>query len=121
MFDTVDEWLMDSSDVDWLALTAGVNFHLTKPESKFDLFIGPFIGYVNFDDPSYTLGDQTTKPKLDNEFTWGIHLGFDVPARKGWGFYGGVRYFDLGVEVQSDDIELDVNPIVVGAGISYRF
>lgn len=123
MTDTATEWLMDHEDLDWLGLTAGVNYHFTKPDSTFDAFIGPFIGYVTFDDPTYNLGGTTgsVKASVDDEFTWGVHLGFDVPARQGFGFYGGVRYFDLGIEFEGENLELDMNPLVVNAGLSYRF
>ena len=123
MTDTSTEWLMDSADLDWLGLTVGVNYHFTEPDSTFNAFIGPFLGYVNFDDPTYRLGGSqgSVEASIDNELTWGVHLGFDVPARQGFGFYGGVRYFDLGVEFQNEDLELDLNPVVVNAGVSYRF
>lgn len=122
MVDTTSEWLMDSADLDWLGLTAGVNFHLTKPESAFDLFVGPFVGYVTFDDPTYDLGGTmgSVRTEVDDQFTWGGTIGFDVPAREGWGFYGGVRYFDLSLEFPND-IEVSMDPLVVNAGISYRF
>ena len=115
MYDTVEVWEMDDTEVDWLAMTAGVNFHLTKPESKFDLFIGPFLGYASVDDAKYDFSGVTHTAKLDNQMAWGISLGFDVPAREGWGFYGGVRYFNLELEVAGEeDLEFDISPLVVG-------
>jgi outer membrane protein W len=121
MYDDINVWEMDSDDIGWLALSAGANFHITKPESKFDLFIGPFLGYVSFDNASFSMMGETTRLNFDDEFTWGLQIGVGVPTRKGIGFYAGLRYFDLTAEVQGQDIEFELNPIVVAAGITYRF
>jgi outer membrane protein W len=121
MYDTVDVWEMDDDSVDWLALTAGINFHITKPESKFDLFAGPFLGYVSYDSASFTILDETTRLNFDDEFTWGLQIGFGIPTKKGIGFYGGLRYFDLSADVSGEPIKFDTNPLVLAVGLTYRF
>ena len=40
MYDTVDVWLMDSADLDWMAFTVGANYHLLETDNNFDLFVG---------------------------------------------------------------------------------
>lgn len=101
-------------------LTAGVNFHLT-PKSKVDFYVGAFAAYVAYgelDVEGETLG-------FDNDFSWGVVSGIDVPVRdRGWFFGGAIRYMET--KAAFDDPAaggdaLDINPIVVQATAGYRF
>jgi hypothetical protein len=43
-----------------------------------------------------------------------------VPFGTGpWGFHGGVRYFDLSQDTDAGTLEVD--PLLVTVGLSYRF
>lgn len=120
--DTAEAWGMDSEEIDWFSITAGANYHFLKPESKFDLWGGPFLGLVSFDDARYTIFGETEKVKFDDDFVWGLQLGFDIPARKGVAFYGGLRWFSLELEVEGfEELDFNLDPLVLNAGISYRF
>jgi outer membrane protein W len=121
MFDDAEVWEMDSDDIGWTAVTAGVNYHFSKHNSKFDLFAGPFLGFVTWDSADFTILGETTKMQFDDDFTWGVQVGIGFPVRKGFGFYGGIRYFDLSAKVQGEPVEFDINPIVFAAGLTYRF
>ena len=70
-----------------------------------------------FDIPSA----PSTRLDFEDEFAWGFQIGFGVPTRKGIGFYGGLRYFSMGAKVSGEPIEFDTNPLVIAAGITYRF
>lgn len=121
-FDSPTEWLMDKADVDWLGVTAGLNYHFTDPESTaVDFWGGPFIGFVDFDDTRVTLGNETSNFSFDNAFTWGLQLGIEVPARQGFALYGGIRYFNLEAEVENDNLDFDLDPLMFNIGVSYRF
>ena len=121
MYDSSTEWLMDDTDIDWFSVTAGLNYHFLEPDNKFDLWAGPFIGLVSFDDAKVTLGNETTTTKFDDPFVWGLQLGLDVPARQGFAFYAGLRWFNLEAEVEGQDIDFNLNPLMWNAGVSYRF
>ena len=128
MIDTASVWEMDSESIDWFAITTGVNYHFLEPDSKFDLWAGPFLGFVSFDDASYHADTveattQATTVKFDDAFTWGLQVGFDVPARNGWAFFGAVRWFSLELEPTNvnDAFDFNLNPLMWNAGVSYRF
>ena len=128
MIDTTEVWEMDTQDIDWFSITTGVNYHFLEPESKFDLWAGPFIGFVSFDDVTYRADDvagstDPTRVKFDDAFTWGLQVGFDVPARKGFSFFGALRWFSLELEPTNvdDTIDFNLNPLMWNAGVSYRF
>lgn len=107
-------------DVKVTPLTAGLNFHLTR-QSRFDLYVGPTIGYVLYGD--LDIGDE--RLSIDDDFTWGAAFGVDLPmGDKGWMFSGALRYLDT--EASPDDLgptdeSLDVSPWVVQVSAGYRF
>lgn len=107
-------------DVKMTPLTAGINFHLTR-QSRFDLYVGPTIGYVSYGD----LGVGEEKLSLDGDFTWGATVGVDLPfGAKGWMFTGALRYLDTEAspdELGPGDESLDVSPWVVQVSAGYRF
>lgn len=102
------------------ALTLGPNFHLLGCSAA-DLYLGPFIGYGGIADPNYWVGDHRFVASFDRRFLWGAQLGLDVPfsGDSGWGFHGGLRYLDFSQD--TDAGELEVNPLLLELGLSYRF
>ena len=108
------------ADVKMMPLTAGINFHLMR-QSRFDLYVGPTIGYVFYGD----LGIGEDELSIDDDFTWGGTIGFDLPlGAKGWMFTGALRYLDT--EASPDDLgpgdeSLDVSPWIVQLSAGYRF
>jgi outer membrane protein W len=107
-------------DVKVMPLTAGLNFHLTR-QSRFDLYVGPTVGYVFYGN----LDVEGERLSIDDDFTWGATLGFDLPmGGKGWMLTGALRYLDT--EASPDDLgpgdqALDVAPWVVQVSAGYRF
>jgi outer membrane protein W len=107
-------------DVKVMPLTAGLNFHLTR-QSRVDVYVGPTIGYVFYGD----LDVEDERLSIDDDFTWGAALGFDLPmGDQGWMFSGALRYLDT--EASPDDLgpgdeSMDVSPWVVQVSAGYRF
>ena len=89
-------------------LTAGLNFHLT-PNRRVDLFLGPLVGFVGYG------GD------FDDDLAWGVNLGVDVPLPWRWYFTGGARYLKSSAEAPASGLDLEVDPIILSAGLSIRF
>ncbi len=120
----LDEVPLDESDtigdVMVTPWTAGVNFHLT-PASRADLYLGGYLAYVFYGD----LDIEGEKIPMDDEFTFGVVVGVDVPFRDSrWGFNASGRY--LRTEAQPsesgpDSMALGVDPYILQAGIAFRF
>ena len=114
---------------DGLGLTpifASLNFHLT-PDRRFDVYVGPTLAYVLYDDLTFTVpGQNGARLEGDNEFALGLNLGFDAAlGDSSWTFGGSAKYldttFDSTLAGDDDRIELDVDPIIVSLGFGYRF
>ncbi len=120
VFDTPTEWLMDSSDVGFQMVSLGANFHLT-PRSRVDFFLGPFIGIVDYDDATFSIGGDTVRRSLDGEAALGLAAGLDIPFRDNgpWAFTAGVRY--LATAAEGNGFELDIDPLIATAGLAYRW
>lgn len=132
MYDTADIWLMDTDDADFNAYTFGGNYHFT-PDKRVDFFAGAFIGLVSYGTTSYRLLDspssdnfvpQSVKINWDDDFTYGLRAGLDIPFKAGSPFVAtlGVRWFHSKMSQKSGlNHELDVNPWTGSIGIGYRF
>ncbi|MDH3628899.1 MAG: outer membrane beta-barrel protein [Acidobacteriota bacterium] len=109
---------LDFGETTWTALTVNGNFQL-MPEKSYDLYIGPTIGYVMWDDISTSLfpGDVP----VDDDFTLGANFGIDVPlGDSSWKFSAALRYLtsDLGIDSGSD---IGVDPVQIKLGVARRF
>lgn len=120
-----------AGDTSVMPLTLALNFHLSKND-KVDFYVGPVIGYVFYDDLSLDDDWGGEDVKLKNGFAWGVQAGIDVPFNENWAFTAGLTYLQTTAEtdeewgpataVESDrDLELDVNPWVLRAGIALKF
>jgi hypothetical protein len=109
----------DTHETTFYAFTLGPNFHLLGCSGT-DLYIGPFLGYGGIADPNYWVADHRFQAAFDGGFVWGAQVGLDVPFGNGpWGFHAGVRYIVLSQETDAGTI--DVDPLIVTLGLSYRF
>ncbi len=125
----VPVWIGDDDDVSFTAFTIGVNFHLT-PDRRADLYIGPLLGFTQYDDGQFNLGRGGFRVDFDDDSALGAQVGVDVPFKRDgrWGFNSALRYLpsssevtNFGVPVGGEDIEIDVDPLLFSAGISIRF
>ena len=105
--------------------TLSLQYHFT-PDQTFSPYIGAGINYSYF----YNEDDGTGFNNLDVEGGFGLALqaGFDYWLNENWGINLDAKYIDVEVDVDvnlgaaplsADDV--DLNPWVLGAGISYRF
>lgn len=124
--DLPDQWGMADDEVDLTIFTLGVNFHLT-PDRRADVYIGPFLGWVQYDDAEFNTLGRTFEYDYDDDFGFGAQIGVDVLFRREgrWGFTSALRYLQSSAELTgpgiADEIELDLDPLLFSAGISFRF
>lgn len=109
------------ADTSLMPLTVGVNFHVLR-NGKMILYLGPFVGYVVYDDYNYKQGGESVP--LENDFTFGAVIGLDVPfGEKGWMFSSALKFLQTEAEYDHPDYvgDLDINPFIIQIGLGYRF
>lgn len=105
--------------VNVLPPTLVLQYHLL-PEGKFRPYIGAGGNLTVF----YTKTGDLDALDLDESFSWAAQAGFDIPISKRAVFNVDAKYIDMNTSVKSGGtkvFDLDINPIVIGVGIGYRF
>ena len=122
---TVEEDSQDIGDTWILPPTLMLQYHF-QPEKKFSPYVGAGINYSMFYAEDATNGFSDLD--VDGGFGWALQAGADYWINDNWGLNLDVKYVDLDVDadvtsgttrLRASDVEL--NPIIVGAGVSYRF
>jgi outer membrane protein W len=115
----------EKTDTKFLPVMLGLNFRLT-PKSKADFHVGPLVAYTFYDSD------------FKNELGCGANVAVDVPLNdRGFNFTVAVKYRktkakvddetyagDLAVSTaitRASDIEIDVNPWVFQAGLTWKY
>lgn len=140
-YDVRDLWGHDDADVDTNLLYAGLNFHLTRPGSRVDFWIGPMIGRFDYSSPSLSAVemkgmplDATYQPNWRGETVLGANLGMKIPLWKDCpvGVYLGAMWLDSTMEAgaatiggadgaEAPELSLGRSPLYLNAGISFDF
>jgi outer membrane protein W len=104
----------------------GVNYHLGSG-GKTDFYIGPALAWVFYDDvvlddPDF--GRETLT--VDDDYAWGATLGLDVNLTETgkWAFNGEIRWMKGSTDFKNPEGEsrsVDVDPLYVTLGVTYRF
>lgn len=105
--------------------TLTVQYHF-MPDEAFSPYIGAGLNYSMF----YGEDDGTgfNHLNVDGGVGYALQAGFDYWLNDNWGLNMDAKYIDLNVDVDvnmggtalhADDV--DLNPWIVGAGVSYRF
>jgi outer membrane protein len=118
-----DTWLLPP--------TLLVQWHFL-PKSRFNPYIGAGINYtITYgEDASQSLESALggpTKVSLDNSLGWAVQAGMDIGIDDHWFVNVDVKYIDMSMDARiksggvtrKDDV--DINPIIAGVGIGYRF
>ncbi|MFN2441282.1 MAG: OmpW family protein [Thermoanaerobaculia bacterium] len=114
-------------DLDMMPITATLQYHF-NPEGRFDPYIGAGAAYVLFGDLSDFSGSDLRSIDLEDDIGYVLNAGasFDLTPRLA--IVGDVKYVPVessaravvtGAPEQTFDIE--VNPLIVGLGLSYQF
>lgn len=105
-------------EIDQTPLLFSANYHFPTA-GKADWYVGPTLGYTFWGDLDVD-APGSPDPSTDGEFTYGVNAGVDVPLEGNWAFTGGLRY--LFSKAGADGVgDVDVNPLVLRAGVAYRF
>ncbi|MCZ6508322.1 MAG: hypothetical protein O7A04_09795 [Acidobacteria bacterium] len=122
MRDHREDWETDREDFGLLIVSAGPNFHFT-PKSSVDLYAGPFVALVQFDDATFSALGDTQRIELDDQVKLGAQVGIAIPlGQNRWHFQAGVRYLDLSAD--SNDLngfDIDISPTIFTIGLGYDF
>ena len=103
--------------------TITIQYHFT-PDNNFSPYIGAGLNYSIF------YGEDSTAPYtkmgVDGGLGYAVQAGFDYWLDDNWGINLDVKYIDLNVDVSVNNgalnaFDVELNPVVVGTGISYRF
>jgi outer membrane protein W len=102
------------------------NFHLFRKHKSVDFYVGPTVGYAMWGDlqpKDIAVEFDITEPqKLKSNLVYGVNFGLDVPFKSVWAFNANVRYLWAKVEPDSADAQsIDVDPLLIAVGISYKF
>lgn len=114
-----------SPDVDlgsvWLLPpTLTLQYHFA-PEGGIRPYLGVGINYTIFygkDEPTGTTVDY------ENRFGWALQAGVDIPINDRWAVNLDVKQVFLSTEVTVNGAvkaDVDINPLLIGVGVGYRF
>ena len=99
-----------------------LQYHFT-PEEQFSPYLGAGINYT-LPYSEDAAGGAITDLKADGSFGWALQAGADYWLNDNWGLNIDVKkvWVDSDVKVNGTiDGELELDPLIVGAGVSYRF
>lgn len=121
----VDAGALNLGNTFILPPTLTLQFHF-MPDNKFSPYVGAGLNYSVF----YGEKNGTGFSNLDvkNGVGYAVQAGFDYWLDKNWGLNFDTKYIDLDVDVSVDlgttnlnAKNVDINPLIIGTGISYRF
>ncbi|QQG35781.1 MAG: OmpW family protein [Micavibrio aeruginosavorus] len=102
--------------------TLTLQYHF-MPDSNFSPYIGAGLNYSIF--YSEDSGTGFTDLDIDGGLGYALQAGFDYWLNDNWGINMDVKkiYLDIDAELNSGSIraDVDLDPWVVGTGVSYRF
>ena len=99
--------------------TLTVKYH-PFPNAKVSPYIGFGINYViPFDEKFNNVPDFN----IDSSFGWAVQVGTDVALGNSWYANFDVKYLNVETKarIAGTKYDLDLNPLVIGMGVGYRF
>jgi len=106
----------------------GVNLHLT-PGRRVDAYVGPVVAEIRYDDFSgfincgHPLTRCTFQTTFSDDTALGMTLGADVTLGNTdrWALSAAVRQLWSDPEDELERTELEMDPLIVTAGVAFRF
>ncbi|MGE0719240.1 MAG: OmpW family protein [Alphaproteobacteria bacterium] len=103
--------------------TATLQYHFTD-FGRFKPYVGAGINYTVFFDQK-AKGGTVTQLDIENSFGWALQVGFDYAVDERWGVNFDVKKLFLRPDVKLNGGALtgkvDIDPWLIGVGVSYRF
>lgn len=113
---------IDLGDAMILPPTLTLQYHFT-PDQAFSPYVGAGINYSMFYNEDAAAG--FTDLEVDNGVGLALQAGFDYWLDEHWGLNADVKKIFLNVDATLNNgtirADVDLDPWVVGAGVSYRF
>ncbi len=116
-FNVGDAWILPP--------TLTLQYHFT-PERKFSPYVGAGLNYSLFYGESNGAGFNNLD--VDGGFGYAVQAGFDYWLNDNWGINLDAKYVNLDIDVDVDlgathlDADnVDLDPFIIGMGVSYRF
>ncbi|NKB57670.1 MAG: outer membrane beta-barrel protein [Alphaproteobacteria bacterium] len=107
-----------------------LQYHFNS-KGKFRPYLGAginyTISYLENADRSLEAVLGPTSVKADNSLGWAVQAGIDYHFAENWFVNFDVKYIDIGMDVELNSggtvrtLDVDINPVIVGVGIGYRF
>lgn len=117
---------LDLGRVWLLPPTLTLQYHFA-PEGKIRPYVGAGVNYTIF----YGQGDEgagVSNVDYDNSFGWALQAGVDIPINDHWAMNIDVKQLFLSTTASLDvagvghvKADVDINPLLVGFGVGYRF
>jgi outer membrane protein len=105
-------------------ITADVQWHFLR-DSRFSPYVGAGVAYVLADDLSSEDFDLAGIGTVDigNEFTWNANAGLDIWVYRSFGVAIDGKYIALEPDAKAagGSEKLKLNPLVISAGVKFRF
>ncbi len=113
---------LDSADTGWEIYTLGCNYHFT-PSPRIGVSLGAFAAITFFDDTFFFTGGGSEKLTFDDDYGIGLKVGLDIPlgANSGWLLTAEGRYLSTILETEGLTRDIEINPLILAAGVGYRF
>ena len=123
-FEQGDTTLFSTDRVDMRQLNLGGNYHFT-PDRRVDFYAGLLLSWVNYSSSTFNFSEvqQDYRIEYDNELSWGLNAGVDIPFGEDSSWFGtvAVRYLFLALEGDRNIYALTVDPFQGYIGIGYSW
>lgn len=112
-------------DVSLLPPTLTVQYH-PLPESRISPYFGAGLNYTIFYGEDAE-GSTVTSTAYDDNFGYALQAGVDIAVMDGWSVNLDVKKLWLGTTLHADsalgklESEVDIDPVLIGVGVGYRF
>ena len=97
-----------------IPITAALHWHFTQGRAL-DVYAGPQLSYTVWGDLDGPFGTAA----LDAGFDFGLRVGLDALFSEHWAFSARLEY--MTASAGDSSAEIDVDPLVLGVGLSYRY
>ena len=117
---------LDIGEVWLLPPTLTVQYHFQTDDPDFRPYIGAGVNYTMFfghDDADPAILDAD----FDSSVGFALQAGFDIPIDEHWSINVDVKKVWINTDVRLDttlgpvEADVDINPLIVGVGVAYRW
>jgi outer membrane protein len=117
-----------AGDLDMMPITATLRFHFA-PESRFDPYIGAGVAYVLFDEiSSRNLSDiDIDALDVDDDYGFLLNAGFSFDITPNFALVLDAKYVPVESSINArgagpaEALNLEINPLILSAGLSFQF